>query len=286
MLGLVVAPGLGSAAAAEEAPPADPVPQAAGLKEDGKANPPSKGAVAAVGAELSRWGSDSLALVTAPVRWDGTDWARFGGLSAGVGGLMLADESIYDTVEKHESQASQDASEFVSKLGAESAIGLSVGLLAGGLVFDAPGTRDTGRDALEASVISGVLVNVVLEPAFGRERPPESLGETVFHPFSSGSTSFPSGHATEAFAVASVVAMHSDGWVVPTIAYTTASLVGAARVVHGSHYASNVLAGAIFGTAVGRFVVKRHEPAPDGPPQALRISLDAIPNGIAVHASW
>lgn len=269
-LGLTVVLTLGTPAAADE-----PKPE----------SPPSQGAVAAVGAEICRWGSDSLALVTAPVSWDGTDWARFGALSAGVGGLMLADESIYDTVEKHTSQASQDASELVSKFGAEYALGLSVGLLAGGLVFHAQGTRDTGRDAVEASVISGALVTFVLKPAFGRERPSESLGETVFRPFS-GNTSFPSGHTTEAFTVASVVAMHSDGWVVPTIAYTMASLVGVARVVHRSHYASDVLAGAVFGTAVGRFVVKRHQPAPGEPPEALCVSLVAIPHGIAVHGSW
>jgi len=268
--GLVATLALGGPAAAE-----DVEPVAA----------PSKGALAAVGTELSRWGSDSVALVTAPASWDGTDWTRFGIVFAGIGGLMLADEPVYRYVEDHRTEAGDDFASGVAPFGAEYAVGLSVGLLAGGLVFHSPGIRDTGRDAVEASVLSGVLVNVVLKPAFGRERPYDSNGETVFHPFSSNA-SFPSGHATEAFTVASVIAMHSDGWVVPTIAYTTASLVAVARVEQSAHFTSDVFAGAALGIAVGRFVVNRHRPAPEGPPPAVRLALVVIPHGLAVHASW
>ena len=198
---------------------------------------------------------------------------------------MLVDEPIYDYCEAHRSPAGTDFAEAVAPFGQQYALGLSVGLLAGGLVFSAPGTRDTGRDALEASILSGVLVNYVLKPAFGRMRPYESNGETVFEPFSSKG-SFPSGHATEAFAVASVISMRSDGWVVPTIAWTTASLVAVSRVVESHHFASDVVAGAVLGASIGRFVVRRHTPASDAPPPAVRVTVVAIPHGIAVHASW
>ncbi len=267
--GLVLALGLGTAAAAEDAKPA---------------SPPPTGAFAAIGAELGRWGSDSVALVSAPASWDGTDWARFGVFSASVGGLMLADKSVYDFVQDHRTEAGDNFAEAVAPFGAQYAVGVSVGLLAGGLVFSAPGTRDTGRDAVEASVLSAVIVGI-MKPTFGRERPYQSNGETVFHPFSSYA-SFPSGHTTEAFAVASVIAMHSDGWVVPTIAYTTASLVAVARVEQDAHFSSDVFAGAVLGVTVGRFVVSRHRPRPDGPPPAVQFSFLAIPHGVAVHASW
>jgi membrane-associated phospholipid phosphatase len=42
--------------------------------------------------------------------------------------------------------------------------------------------------------------------------------------------SFPSGHATNAFAVASVAAGHADGWVVPAVAYSLASGVAVSRM--------------------------------------------------------
>lgn len=199
---------------------------------------------------------------------------------------MLVDKSVYDYVEGHRTERSDRVADAIAPFGAQYAVGISAALLAGGLVFRDPQVRDTGRDAIEASVISAVLVNAVLKPVVGRERPYDSGGETVFHPFSSNA-SFPSGHTTEAFAVASVVAMRSEGWVVPTVAYTVASLVGVSRVSQSAHFASDVFAGAVLGTAIGRFVVSRHRPKADPAlPPPVRVTLLAIPGGLAVHAAW
>lgn len=269
---LAVALALGNPAAAEEV-------------ANGDTSAPRRSAFSFVGAEMARWGSDSVALVKAPASWDGTDWERFGLLSAGLGGLFLVDEPVYGYVEDHRTEAGDRFARAVTPFGQEYAFGLSVGLLAGGLVFSAPGTRDTGRDALEASVLSFVIANVVLKPVIGRQRPWVSDGETVFDPFSHD-PSFPSGHATEAFAVASVIAMRSEGWVVPTLAFTTASLVAVSRVEQSHHFTSDVFAGAVLGVTVGRFVVSRHRPPPDGPSPAARVTLVAIPHGLAVHVSW
>lgn len=63
-------------------------------------------------------------------------------------------------------------------------------------------------------------------------------------------TSFPSGHATTAFAFASVVgAEHGYGWGIP--AYALASLVAYSRMNDNKHYIHDVVAGATIGTAYG-----------------------------------
>jgi len=69
-------------------------------------------------------------------------------------------------------------------------------------------------------------------------------------------TSFPSGHASGAFAVATVLAgeFHDRRWV-SWVAYGTATLVAASRVGLGRHFPSDVLAGAVLGHSVGRMVV-------------------------------
>lgn len=251
----------------------------------GETRAPRGGAFTLVGAELARWGSDSVALAKAPASWGTTDWERFGLLGASLGGLFLVDEPVYRNVEDHRTESGDRFARAMTPFGQEYAFGLSVGLLAGGLVFSAPGTRDTGRDALEASVLSFVIAQFVLKPVIGRQRPCVSNGETVFDPFSHD-PSFPSGHATEAFAVASVIAMRSEGWFIPTLAYTTASLVAVSRVEQSYHFASDVFAGAVLGITVGRFVVSRHSPVPDGQQPAARVTLVAIPHGLAVHVSW
>ena len=71
--------------------------------------------------------------------------------------------------------------------------------------------------------------------------------------------SFPSGHATNAFALASAVAAHSSGWIIPTIAYSVASGVAASRLNDNVHWASDVFAGALIGASTGRFIVHRHQ---------------------------
>ena len=83
----------------------------------------------------------------------------------------------------------------------------------------------------------------------------------------SGDDSFPSGHTTQAFAVASVIAEHYDPLWIKIASYGVAVMVGYARMEENAHFASDVLAGAIIGTVVGRSVVhfnhdKRYEVSP------------------------
>jgi hypothetical protein len=71
-------------------------------------------------------------------------------------------------------------------------------------------------------------------------------------------TSFPSGHATGAFAVAAVFAAEyrDRRWVAWT-AYGTAGLIALSRVGLKRHFPSDVLAGALIGHSMGRMTVRR-----------------------------
>jgi membrane-associated phospholipid phosphatase len=244
----------------------------------------SEGVIGAAKAEVVRWSEDAVAIVKAPAAWERGDWTLFGGTIAGIGGFMAGDRDATQWALRNQSASRDTAARYVSKFGAEVAVGLSAGLLAGGLAFGERDVRDTGRDAVEASILSGLLTNVVFKFAFGRERPVVSNGATVFKPFSSNA-SFPSGHATEAFSVASVIAMRSDGWVVPTLSYTVASLVTVSRVYQRAHFPSDVLAGAVFGTAVGRFVVGRHQP-PRPAARETEVTVVPLPGGVALRLSY
>ena len=62
-------------------------------------------------------------------------------------------------------------------------------------------------DAVTATIIASGIITPVLKYSIGRYRPSQSTSTFKFRPFS-GHQSFPSGHATQAFAVASVVASH------------------------------------------------------------------------------
>jgi membrane-associated phospholipid phosphatase len=124
----------------------------------------------------------------------------------------------------------------------------------GGMVFNNPEAKAVALDATSASIIAAGLALYPLKFTVGRARPGENLGAYHFKPFS-GSDSFPSGHTTEAFALATVIAEHYHSIWIDLGCYGIASAVGYARLDLNYHWASDVLAGAALGTFVGHVVV-------------------------------
>jgi membrane-associated phospholipid phosphatase len=113
------------------------------------------------------------------------------------------------------------------------------------------------------------VVTPLLKRIFGRARPIQNEGSHSFHPLDKHFESFPSGHATNAFAFATAVAGHYDGWVVPTIVYTIASGVAVSRVNDHVHFPSDVLAGALIGRGIAKGILARHV--------SSKVSWQAVP---------
>ena len=235
--------------------------------------------------EARRYVSDSVALFQAPLHWKQADWEKAGGVVLVVGGLMFADEKIDRESQNRRSRFTDGVSSATTGLGGVWGFRVAGGLLGAGILLNHENMRDTGREALEAGIIATILDKYVLKRAFGRERPFESNGETVFVPGSSHD-SFPSGHATQAFAVASVVAARSKGWIIPTIAYGIATVVCMDRVNDRVHFASDVVAGAVLGTAVGRFLVHRHRTEKEGVLSKASFDIVPIRHGLAIAAKY
>jgi membrane-associated phospholipid phosphatase len=149
----------------------------------------------------------------------------------------------------------------------------NTGLVLPALLLAYGGARFTGHRELASSVArAGVsigaagAVTLMLKEAVGRSRPTEAPADAdVFHPFS-GHASFPSGHATLAFATAAALDHETRSPWVPWIAYPLAAVVGWSRVRDQEHWTSDVLAGA----AIGVWTVDKAErfmrrPTPDRP---------------------
>ena len=131
--------------------------------------------------------------------------------------------------------------------------------------------------ALYAFIFAGVglpsLVATLVKRAIGRGRPDhfDQYGLLSFSPNWNDWTfqSFPSGHATTAFALAAVIGFVSPRWYYPGLALAAA--IAVSRVALGVHYTSDVVAGAILGL-VGAYLVRilfasrrwMFEPSPDG----------------------
>lgn len=118
------------------------------------------------------------------------------------------------------------------------------------LAFGEQRAHETGKLAL-VSMLGASAVTASLKFAMNRTRP-DGDSDNRFN------SSFPSGHVSGAFAVASVVGARYKSWRIPL--YVLASGIGIARVYRGRHYPSDVLGGAGVGICVG-WLVTRNESA-------------------------
>ncbi|HYX22797.1 MAG TPA: phosphatase PAP2 family protein [Thermoanaerobaculia bacterium] len=193
----------------------------------------------------------------APLSWRGPQWERFSFAVAGVGAAALLDRTVRDAERRDHNRVTDQVAKDFERFGTTYALGVVGSFYLVGLVRDDARARSVGEDGAIASLIAGGIVTPVLKFAVGRVRPRDTDKTFDVKPFS-GSSSFPSGHATEAFAVASVIATRYDSGWIKGVAYGSATLVGFARIHHQAHFLSDVTAGALIGTAVGRAVVHRN----------------------------
>ncbi|NOZ31857.1 MAG: phosphatase PAP2 family protein, partial [Alphaproteobacteria bacterium] len=108
-----------------------------------------------------------------------------------------------------------------------------------------------GLIVLAGTALPGLTASL-LKSLIGRARPPnlDELGPLAFRPFSFGDPlfqGFPSGHATTAFAFATVL-VALFGPRVAIFAYAYAVLIGVSRIVVEAHYPTDVIAAAFLGT--------------------------------------
>jgi hypothetical protein len=219
--------------------------------------------------EAVRYVRDAKSLASAPLRWDRREWTRFGEGTAAVVALYATDRQTSDYVQRHRSSSTNDFAKTLTPFGGHRALQLSVLMIAGGAGIHDATLRGAGRDSFESELLAAGIVTPLLKRAFGRARPNQNEGSDSFHPLNGHFESFPSGHATNAFAFATAIAGHYDGWVMPTIVYTIASGVAVSRVNDHVHFPSDVLAGALIGHAIGKGILARHT--------GTKVSWQAVP---------
>ena len=95
-------------------------------------------------------------------------------------------------------------------------------------------------------------------------------------------SSFPSGHATTAFAFAGVIAAE-HGWVYGTPAMLLAAFVGYSRINDNQHRTHDVIAGATIGLTSAYGIYLAHQKTHTSALQILPVS---IPGGGEILTSW
>jgi undecaprenyl-diphosphatase len=116
-----------------------------------------------------------------------------------------------------------------------------------------------GRMAVAMLVIAVAITDQItcsfLKPLFGRVRPCNGLPVGSFRQIvgATASFSFPSAHAANSFAMASVVSWRFPAFAI--VAYLIAAAVAYSRVYVGVHYPFDAFAGAFVGLLTGRLAI-------------------------------
>ena len=205
---------------------------------------------------------DTVDIVTSPARWERDDWLIAGGLGALVVSSTALDGQIREESQEHRSKNLNSLTKTAQGFGAEYSVLLIGGFEAYGYLAHDDKAKAVAMDSVTSSIIASGIIAPLLKYTVGRVRPTTSNRVFDFKPFS-GNDSFPSGHTTQAFAVAAVISAHYDEWWVKGLSFGVAGLVGYSRIQQNAHFTSDVVAGAIIGTTVGHAIVKRHnQPKP------------------------
>jgi membrane-associated phospholipid phosphatase len=220
---------------------------------------PSRPVIPSLAAFPGQVGRDFLHLVVRPLDFDAQDWTRFA-LGAGAVGVAAAfDNRIRTAVQARRTSGATSLATRVRPIGIWGGVAAMGVALAAGELFHDPELAATGLDGIEASLFSAAIIAPALKKITGRERPNAGEGPSDFGFFSTDQ-SFPSGEVTMAFTNAAVISQHTDSVALRIIAWGLAGLVGWERIQLDAHWTSDVVAGALIGSAVGSWVAAIHKP--------------------------
>lgn len=134
---------------------------------------------------------------------------------------------------------------------------ISLGIGAVGFRFGWPTWKSACIQTLLAHGVAG-LVTQILKHTIGRPRPRLKQGQDweIAPSLESGWDSFPSGHTTASFAVATVLAYHFPK--AKMLWFGLAAFNGTCRVITGAHFPTDVLGGVLVG--IGTALIIIHSP--------------------------
>jgi hypothetical protein len=202
--------------------------------------------------------SDTRDYFIAPLKWESKQTALYSCFVVAGVGVYFVDDWIYKQTQLPNYNQQQGVKYGLSYFGNGY---YSMPLLAGMFYYGLSAKKDlpfqTALMGVKSLVIATILTRALKYP-LNRFRPNENQGSQFWAgPLNPFSLSFPSGHTTGAFAVASVLAKnYSHKKWIPIVSYSLATGVGLSRIWTKEHWASDVVFGALIGWSVGTVVSK------------------------------
>jgi len=217
------------------------------------------GLVGRAGRGVTNFGSDVWAVVSGPFR-SRTSLMWTGAAVAVTAVLYSNDQPILDAVVRNRNETVMkqvvDAGTKVEPLGLMGRTNpYYMGALAAGYVLNVPPMRTVALEILESHMIAGGIRNVG-KILVGRHHPYDNQGPYAFE-FATG-TSFPSGHTSVGYELATILTMNTHSLPVGVASYGLATALAVQRVESRNHWPSDVFVAGVYGTLVAHTVVKQH----------------------------
>lgn len=237
--------------------------QSVPVAQTGESRPEeNKSACATVRSDITDFYHDGLSLAKQPGRWDKKDWIKLAAIGGTTALLMTIDQGVDDMVSRNPGYDNSFPVQLGKWTGEPvTSAALTAGFYIYGLAADDSEFRQIGFEIGESAIYSGMITGI-LKYSLGRWRPYKKNGPATYSPLKLGSNdylSLPSGHATLAFSLATVLSSHTDNNWLKALFYAPAILTTASRVYHHQHWTSDVFLGASIGYFVGKFVTDRHK---------------------------
>lgn len=170
---------------------------------------------------------------------------------------MALDQTLRNRIHDPHDQFGKTASNIGNAIGSAYVYPALLALAVGGKVLHSKGLYGVSSRALKSTLVAGAG-GMALKVLIGRERPTKSPDNPfTFHPFTFKDNSFPSGHTTVAFALATSFAREIEGQWDDVAFFSLASLTAYARMHDNRHWFSDVVFGAGVGVLSARFVHRR-----------------------------
>lgn len=205
------------------------------------------------------------------------DWKKTALYTAGIVGLIAVDKQttgfLHDKIEPNiDYSLPKIKSTIPHVIGTDTYIVYPIiGLYAGSLVINNKKGQVVAVNAIKSMAYSYVVSQIVLKSLASRNRPHRRINDDrpAKEPFTKNQwdfgnfdkihfthggsgTSFPSFHSTSYFAVAKVFQMEYNNYWIP---YTVVSAVFLSDIKSHEHWVSDLLAGGLIGTIIGRSIV-------------------------------
>ena len=155
------------------------------------------------------------------------------------------DYSFLKDLQNHRTTAGVDINNFITKTSPYLSFGTPIIMFGVGLLEHNSDLRDKG---LQTGIAVGATIveTYVLKKIIDRPRPFVTHPDIIPYAFETDA-SFPSGHTSAAFSLATSLSLNYPKWYVIAPAFLWASATGYSRLYLGVHYPTDVLAGAVLG---------------------------------------